>query len=275
MNRRSLLALVVWVCAAFSLASSTGDDAAKLEVPKDVRAETGSSRAWALALCALLTEREGWEHDLLAGRPGSEGTVRGSRSDLERAGVARRGEVHELLDRYSSEGQRASLEQLFVKVVNAKLTEQQVEELFDPKRMRTPIEDRVYMRMKALARHGPRLLRENDPLLACDALNHVRACRVAHAAGYLTEEQTWRRLDTVARKLQSAYDSWDDLWSVYLVGEEIFRPEHVSRLREIQRKLTEADTCPWRALPWDEKLASLAAPEPKPAAGDGATPPKK
>jgi serine/threonine protein kinase len=91
-------------------------------------------------------------------------------------------------------------------------------------------------------------------ILSFDLIRCITFCRIGFLAGYLSESQSWERIMKAAEKLQSTFDSWQDLSQNYLAGREFYYgclPEDQDAFNQrIQRKLFKDPTRPCAQLPF-------------------------
>jgi hypothetical protein len=247
-----------------ALALAAGDPAPKpVDVPAEVKVESGSSRAWALMTCSVPCRKANMPLDLLAAMLAKEANVRTIRTLLEKKhGVKRRSDLVTVLDNHLKEGRRAKIRELFAEVLKSKLTEADIDALAGPNQ--TVDFEMKRLQLKALVRHAPRLAREKDALLAYDCVDYIQLCRFGYAAGYFTEADAWKRIEPIAKKLQKAYDSWADLGEVYAIGVEVFEPHLAQATWEAFEQLETGEASPWKTLAWKKQLAPLDRPEPAP-----------
>jgi hypothetical protein len=118
-------------------------------------------------------------------------------------------------------------------------------------------------------------------IAAWDYDRYVALCGWGYLAGYLTEDETWQRIMPVARLLQKAFSSWEDLGRNHIVGREFWSWEQTQdrgslTLQSYKKLLTEPSS-PWVILKWDLDLSPPKQSEnkspPTPSAVPGEVPP--
>jgi hypothetical protein len=229
----------------------------KVEVPADVSVDPGTSRAWALMACSVPFGRDGFKNDLLAGSAMNEHNVEALREYLKlKYGITRRIELVNVLDKLVAEGRRAIANSLFKQIRETKLTEADIEGMKD-------VEGREELR--TLIKYGKRMASEKEGLLAYDYVRYEMLCRIGYGAGYFTEAEAWKRIDPVAKKLQTSYSSWEELGEIYCIGEEFSVPKLGEKTWESWKQLKADEKGPWSTVDWKLTLVSPEKPE-KPAA---------
>jgi hypothetical protein len=61
-------------------------------------------------------------------------------------------------------------------------------------------------------------------LLGWDDSRYVALCRWGYAAGYLTEEEAWKRMNDAVIVLQKSFASWEELGEVYCIARDCWNP---------------------------------------------------
>jgi hypothetical protein len=250
--------LLAALTLSLSLAASPAGDksAEQLEVPANVKIEAGTSRAWAMAACALPFQVGGLGHDLLSGVACDAQSVKSMRGRLEiEFKVKRRIELVNVLDELMENGRQAQFKQFMKEVRELKLTDADIDDIYKTEPQR--------ILMRAIVKHAPRMSKEKDGILAYDCMRYMELCRYGYAAGYLTDEETWRRLDSMARKLQKAYTSFEQAGEIYSIGVEVFANEMTTRTSDAFNLLKRDEKSPWKSVAWGLKLNPLDKPEPK------------
>ena len=92
-------------------------------------------------------------------------------------------------------------------------------------------------------------------IVAWDAGRLIQAVRWCHGSGYLMKKQAWEWIYRAARRVLSAYHSWDEYADHYTVGYEFWRlgdKENESRQDFIEalRWLRTNPESPWQDLEW-------------------------
>jgi len=92
-------------------------------------------------------------------------------------------------------------------------------------------------------------------LVGWDFSRYVSLCRWGAHAGYLTEEEAWKKIMPAARLLQSTFQSWEELAYNYRLGRLYWSPmKDETKLINAQDKLRTAYYSPWAGLPWQTNL---------------------
>jgi hypothetical protein len=104
-------------------------------------------------------------------------------------------------------------------------------------------------------------------VIGYDLREYMDGCRGGYRAGYLTEEECWRRIMPAARLAQSLFGSWEEYILNYLVGFQIENPWDAVRVDAGKRwllltQLIQDEKSPLRDLPWNLDLGGEVAPEP-------------
>lgn len=92
-------------------------------------------------------------------------------------------------------------------------------------------------------------------LAGWDFSRYVSLCRWGFRAGYLTEEEAWRKIMPVARMLQATFDSWEELAYNYRLGRIFWSSnrEETDIIKALDH-LRKAYYSPWAGLPWKANL---------------------
>lgn len=92
-----------------------------------------------------------------------------------------------------------------------------------------------------------------------DYARYVSLCGWGYIAGYLTEDEAWQRIMPAARRMQSTFDSWEDLGNNHVVGREFWSLKQSQapgdRTRKSYQKLLADPSSPWVKLQWKLDLA--------------------
>ena len=111
-------------------------------------------------------------------------------------------------------------------------------------------------RLEIVTAHYPQLKAKG--LLGWDLARYIALCRRAYTAGYLEREEAWDLIMPIARRLQAAFDSWEDLGNNYLLGRRFWSKELADSgnpiLEKEFKKLLGDETSVWRKLPWKVDL---------------------
>jgi hypothetical protein len=97
-------------------------------------------------------------------------------------------------------------------------------------------------------------------LLGWDYCRFIALCRWGVLCNYLSEDEAWRKIMPVARKLQSKFSSWSDLGKNYLIGREFWSGEETAQNGVIYQKnyekLLSDKSSPWVTIPWNTNLGT-------------------
>jgi hypothetical protein len=92
-----------------------------------------------------------------------------------------------------------------------------------------------------------------------DYSRDICLCRWGYMAGYITEEEAWKRIMAVARILQSKFASWEDLGRNYLIGRQFWSYKHTEEgeylYEDAFMRLFDMPSSPWNKYPWDLPLS--------------------
>jgi hypothetical protein len=227
------------------------------DAPADTVVEAGTARAFALLCSAVLFERNGWRHDLLAGVPRDKKNVDEMKQMLADDWDIKTAEhLQEQMEWLRTEGHRVEFlrrMQAYSKV-GEKEFEKSVAKLTD--------EDEK-AQARALYKNGPRVLKLKSGLLAWDYGRWIALCRWGYCVGFLTEEEAWKKMDPIARDLQRAYSSWDELGELYCIGRECWKPGKNAETLAAFEKLKTDEKSPLKTTPWSLKLEKLDKAPPK------------
>ena len=217
--------------------------------------EPGTSRAWALATTAVIFERNGGRHDLLAGAELNDATEAEAVALLKDDwGIETTEHVDNAAGNLFYDGNRT----YYLKEMKelSKLNKRQFEQRLEAEK--DPFET---LRMKALREHAPRALAMKGGLLAWDSCRMIALYRWGFCAGYYTEEEAWTKIDPIARELQKGYASWEELGEAYFIGRECWLPNTNADTLEALEKLKKDPKSPFKTTPWNLKLGRIDKPE--------------
>lgn len=222
--------------------------------------EPGTSRAWALLTCSVLWERNHFTHDQLAGFTIDAKTkaeaIRVLKDDWY---IETYDDLMKQLDWVRREGHRKEWEKWTKEL--GKLSAQELENRL--KRLESE-DDRTATRIFWTA--APRVAKLKSGLLGWDLSRYVSACRWAYGAGLITEPVMWELIEPVAKQIQKAYSSWEELGLAYCAGRELFRPGKNADTEAAFETLKTGEKSPWKTTAWNLKLVKLDKPEKAPPA---------
>ena len=190
----------VFICL---MARAESDEVKRLEA--DPIIEEGSPRRWALATDAIHSTLREAGLDRLRWGAATKANIEYVRKDLEQGPwrIRSRADVLESLkttqtDSYSK--MFLELGEYLSKLSEAERVAYAAKQNDDPK---------VLNRIKIATEQYPRL--KNKGLLAWDLARCVALCRRAYTVGFLEREEAWTIIMPIALKIQTVFDSWEDL----------------------------------------------------------------
>ncbi len=201
---------------------------------------------WALALCAILIEYNHERHDLLAGNEITGINISLSKKSLDDWwGIKSKEDLYYCLDLLDS-GRHRKIFDKFASIISV-LSEDEYKKLF------TSIQDKNdRYRLTVVSKYRTKV--GTKSILAWDYCRYIYLCRKSYMCGYITEEEAWKLIMPVARKLQQKFESWNDLGENYLIGREFWDEEIFKKEGKIFRKIYENllidKKSPWTRIPW-------------------------
>jgi hypothetical protein len=225
--------------------------------PVVAAAQPPAQRAWALAATALLFERGGERHDLLAGVERTPGDVVALKRLLrDWWGVTDRATLLDSLRWVAESGHRTRFAATGARLAamapaeRAKLEAQRRQDF------------RLNQVVGAVELHYSRL--GATGILGWDLVRFLALCRWGFGAGYLTEQEAWDAMIPVAGILRHTFTSWRDLAENYMIGRQFWDPEEHVRTGQwfrnaMDRLLSDPDS-PWNRVPWDLDFSAPGAP---------------
>ena len=205
-------------------------------------------KQWALATCAVLTERNGDCHDLLGGQTNISDIAEmlprdwgiRSREDLLSALLSlERGGHRRGYDEWVSHMERLSREekgQAKRQAISAGWAQSN--------RWSVVWETRNKFKGAGLA--------------GWDYSRYVALCGWGHLLGYLSEDEAWSRIMPVARLLQKTFSSWYELADNYAEGRRFWSLRATlkggEKIRDAINTLLWSSESPWIRLKWDTSL---------------------
>lgn len=229
--------------------------AAQTAPEADVAAQPGTARAWALLASSVLFERNEYRHDLLAGVERASPKLGEIKTMLKDSwDIETREHLLEQLEWLQHGGHRDAWEKHFRDYgrMSEKEVDARIERIEDE-------EDRV--QWKTLWKNASRAAKSEGGVLAWDHARYVALCRWGYAAGYLSQEEAWKRMDGIAKELQKAYTSWEEFGEAYCIGYDCWRPGKGEETEKAFERLKTSETSPWKTTPWKQKLVPLDKPE--------------
>lgn len=103
---------------------------------------------------------------------------------------------------------------------------------------------------------------EQKDYLGWDLCRYIYVARSGYAAGYLSRDEAWSKIMPVARRLQRAFSSWQDLGADYLAGRYVWAGVDDPSYEYIYHLLcNQSDpNSPWTRSAWNTPLEDNPAP---------------
>lgn len=251
---------VITVVLAAILLGWTGVDCAEQKYPplldnaKAYFTPTESQKLWALATCAVLTERNGGRHDMLGGYDRSPKEIETQKDILAKWwNIHNQQELLKALDWIEKGGHRKD----FNEIAHA-LSFTSSEELA---RIRIQVANNpsVSNKIEVVMRYKDQF--DNKSITAWDFSRYISLCGWGYIVGYLTEDEAWVRIMPAARLLQKTFASWEDMGTNYLAGRELWSLKQTtkdgSRMQQYFEKLKTDPASPWKRLDWNMNLDTV------------------
>lgn len=208
-------------------------------------------KKWAWATCAVLTERNHASHDLLGGcYPTRDNVVEQKTLLAKWWGVSNRDDLLNALEWIDRGGHREEFNLLgksLAEMDKAQIEAFKVKGRDDPALLNKI--QVVSLNYKALGRKS---------ILGWDYSRYVALCGWGYVAGYLDENEAWEKIMPVARRLQTTFDSWEDLGNNYMIGRVYWSLKETVRggteMQKAYEKLYTDPASPWRRYPWKMPL---------------------
>jgi hypothetical protein len=207
-------------------------------------------REWALGCAAVLTERNHESHILLGGCIPGETTKADMRRRLSDGwGVNSRAEFFKTLDAIDEGGHRADFAEAGLLV--SLLSKTQFQGL-----LRKADNPEAANRLRVVRQYYKQL--GDKSIYGWDYTRAICLCRWAYVAGYIKEDEAWRRIMPMARLLQKKFDSWEDLGRNYLIGRQFWSYEETQQngwlFEDAVQRLLDMRSSPWNRYPWEMNL---------------------
>ena len=243
--------LCAHLCILHSMAGSQQKRAA--QKPPAQQVVTGA-KAWALGCSAMLMERNHARHDTLAAVEITPENVAAMKQLLrDWWGVNNRKELLEALEWLDEQGgHRKDFDRIGKSI--AYITEHQFQERLAQCRYDMDKQQELIIARKYYLQLGDKSIK------GWDYTRYVAMCRWGYAAGYIAEDQAWKKIMPVARKLQKTFDSWEELGNNYLIGRQFWSYEQTQAsgglfTAAFDRLMSDAES-PWNKYPWNMDLDS-------------------
>jgi len=238
--------------ASFSLVAVLFFTFAGFKVQAGTSSGLTRPQKWGLAVSGVLAQRNGFSHDLLSLGEKNIDNVKAQSEMLTRDwDVDSRESLYKTLAWIENEGHRKGFEEgrEKVKATSDKEFNTLLEHL-------SSTNQEAYAILKIVKEYGEKL--GDKSLLGWDYSRYIYLCRAGYTCGYLSEDEAWRLIFPVARKMQKTFSSWDDLGMNYLIGRAFWQAKPVSMIDDTAQAyyhlLTSADS-PWKTLPWNIDLS--------------------
>lgn len=250
-----ILTLLLLALGALGTPYADKPDDSKPPPARDEVVEPGTARAWALLTCAVLFERNGMSHDLPAGGQRDAkfaATVKTMLADSW--DIKTPDDLLTQLEWLKGDGHRKEFTRRFKEV--AKLSEKDLEKAVAKLKEET---ERTNARVEW--KNAKRVLALKGGVAAWDHARAIALCRWGYAAGLMSEEELWKRVEPIAKELQTLYASWQELNEAFLIGREAWHPGENAETLAAYEKLAKSDPSPFQSTPWNTKLGKLDKPE--------------
>ncbi|HSB30471.1 MAG TPA: DUF1266 domain-containing protein [Candidatus Sulfobium mesophilum] len=251
--------LSVAACLLFALTCVSCDTdrryPPKLESEKSFTPPTQEQKLWALATTAVLTESNRRRHDLLGGCERTPEEIKAWQDSLaEWWGVHDRADLLNMLNWIEEGGHRREFDKI------ARLLLSVTPETLVEIKRKAASDSSTYYRINRIEI----VLKYKDEfgeksIAAWDYDRYISLCGWGYIAGYLSEEEAWRRIMPAARLLQKTFDSWIDLGKNHVVGREFWSLEQTQKkgayIRQCYERLLTEPSSPWVRLKWNTDLS--------------------
>lgn len=217
---------------------------------------TEEQKEWALGTCAMLVTSNNGRTDLLGGH---EKTTNGMKSIQEALviwwGANDRAELLDKLKFIEEGGHRVHFDKIAFVLSNA--SAENVALMRENSKNDPDLNNALEIVEKYYKEFGKK------SLSGWDYSRYVMLCGWGYVAGYLTEEEAWRKIMPAARLIQKNFGSWEDMGKNYLVGREFWSRKGTldsgDLMRRCNKKLLEDKDSPWVRHPWSLDLKPKTA----------------
>jgi hypothetical protein len=214
---------------------------------------TTKQREWALGCSAMLIERNHDRHDLLGTAVRSERNIEKMKEFLITSGwdINNRIDLLENLEWIEKGGHRSKFDGMgkYLQTLN-------------PQEYKKVLKD---YEKNPNAQHKFKITKEyyrklgRKSLLGWDYSRYICICRWGYMAGYLSEEEAWKRIMPVAKMLQKTFSSWEDLGKNYIIGRQFWSYKATQEagylFDDAYQRLLDMPTSPWNKYPWTMDLS--------------------
>lgn len=209
-------------------------------------------KMWALGACALLTERNKGNHEILGFVEKNDINAERERKTLkEWWGVKNANDLKDSLVWLELDGHRAEFDDIYTNI-----SIMSTQQLINVK-LKLLNDKKALNRIKVVEKNGPKL--GTKSILAWDYDRYIALCGWGYVAGYLTEKEAWSKIMPAAIKLQRTFSSWEELGENHLIGRSFWSLKHVKEeskeYDQIYKKLCTDPESPWKKNAWGIDLA--------------------
>jgi len=203
---------------------------------------------WALGLAAISTATNGGSYDILGGSKKTEQSALANRDLLELWwGIKSREDLLRTLNWLETSGHRRQFDTL------AALSPAQLAAYGKSDGAESENKRQIVLEHRDL--FGPK------SIAAWDFGRYVALCGWGYQAGYITEDEAWRKIMPIARLTQPLFHSWKDFGSDYMIGRRFWSLEQTNSstgayMEEMSQWLLESGKSPWTRIAWDLDLGS-------------------
>lgn len=248
--------LVLPLCLILAISSvATGAENSKqtATINQEQQQVLSGPKGWAIGCSAVLMERNHSRLDTLATAKITEVDVRDARELLDEWwGIRTKKELIDILSWLETEGHRKSFEDVAKTVAN--LNDEQFNALVVVCGDNKQKTQELLVARKFSSQLG------NKSILGWDYSRYINVCRWGYTAGLLSEQEAWEKIMPIARKLQSTFDSWEDLGCNYLIGRQFWSYKQTKEdsylYEDAVQRLVDIPSSPWNKYPWNMNLDS-------------------
>lgn len=239
----------------FYLVAATSNDAQNHS--KSTKDLVTKQREWALGCSAVLIERNHDRHDLLGTGIRTERNIEKMKEFLKTSGwdINNRGDLLENLKWIEDEGHRIKFDKL-AKYLQTSNPQEYKQVLKDYEK-----NPNAQHKIKITKEYYRKLGRKS--LLGWDYSRYICICRWGYMAGYLSEDEAWKRIMPVAKILRKTFSSWEDLGKNYIIGRQFWSYKETQEngylYDDAYQRLLDMPTSPWNKYPWTMNLGNSEA----------------
>ena len=238
-----IMIFLIIVCPYLCKAEEQNDETNKNDPQHNIK-------MWALGCAGVLNERNHGRHDSLNPGDINEKNIKSWKRTLDQWDVKTRSDLLENLNWITTGGHRKdfAIRGIYVQ----RLSEDQFNAL-KKKQSDFPEEQN---RMLIAKTYYPSLGKKG--LLGWDYSRYICLCRWGYSVGLISEEEAWERIIPVARMLQKAFDSWEDLGRNYLIGRNFWSYQKTQENGQLYvdafQRLLDMQSSPWNQYSWNMDL---------------------